>query len=137
MVGAQRRSSSAVRAKASSRRAVELPLKVLPISIWSPPAQNTTPSPPMWGGAWEVIALELRGVRIRCLPMRSSPLGLFRLSFGTPISRRWIPCALRRLWPYRSREPSLYVRAPSFIRLVVVLMLYANSILFLRRRLLI
>ena len=46
---AQRRSSSAAGAKGSSRRVVELPFKVLPISIWSPSAQNATPSPPMRG----------------------------------------------------------------------------------------
>ena len=49
MAGAQRRSSSVVGAKGSSRRVVEPPLKVLPISIWSPSAQNTTPSPPIRG----------------------------------------------------------------------------------------
>ena len=36
VAGAQRRSSSTAGAKGFSRRAVELPLKVLPISIWSP-----------------------------------------------------------------------------------------------------
>ena len=84
-----------------------------------------------------MIALKMRGVRTRYLPMRSSSPGLFRLSFGTLISRRWKPYALRRLWPYPSRGPSLYVRAPYFIRLVIVLMLSANSIFFLGRRLLI
>ena len=132
-VDAQCRSSSASGAKGSSRRAAGPPLKVLPISVWSPQARNAMPSPPMRG----MIALELRGVRTRCLPMRSSPPGLFRLSFRTLISRRWKPCALRRLWPYHSKGPSLYVQVPSFIRLVVVLMLSANFILFLSRRLLI
>ena len=36
VAGAQRCSSSVVGAKGSSRRAAEPPLKVLPISIWSP-----------------------------------------------------------------------------------------------------
>ena len=49
VAGGQRRSSSAAGAKGSSRRAVEPPLKVFPISIWSPSAQNTTPSPPILG----------------------------------------------------------------------------------------
>ena len=49
MAGAQRRSSSAAGAKGSSRRAVEPPLKVLPISVWSPLAQNATPSPLIQG----------------------------------------------------------------------------------------
>ena len=84
VVGAQCRSSSTFGAKGSSRRATEPPLKVLPISIWSPPTQNATPSPPMR----EVIALELRGVRTCCSPMRSSSSELFHLSFGTPILRR-------------------------------------------------
>ena len=51
MTGAQQRSSSTVGAKGSSRRATKPPLKVLPISIWSPPAQNSTPSLPMQGDA--------------------------------------------------------------------------------------
>ena len=41
----QRHSSFAVRAKGSSRKAAEPPLKVLPISVWSPSVQSTTPSP--------------------------------------------------------------------------------------------
>ena len=49
MAGAQCRSSSAAGAEGSSRRVVEPPLKVLPIFIWSPLAQNATPSPPMRG----------------------------------------------------------------------------------------
>ena len=49
VAGAQRRSSSTAGAKGSSRRAAEPPLKVLLISIWSPLAQNATPSPPMRG----------------------------------------------------------------------------------------
>ena len=39
VAGAQRRSSSTAGAKGSSRRAAEPPLKVLPISIWSPLAR--------------------------------------------------------------------------------------------------
>ena len=38
VAGTQRRSSSAAGAKGSSRKATEPPLKVLPISIWSPSA---------------------------------------------------------------------------------------------------
>ena len=39
----QRRSSSTVGVKGSSRKAVEPPLKVLPISIWSPSVKNASP----------------------------------------------------------------------------------------------
>ena len=46
-VGVQHRSSSASGAMCSLRRAAEPHLKVLPIFIWSPSAQNATPSPPM------------------------------------------------------------------------------------------
>ena len=49
MAGAQRHLSSAAGVKGSSRQAVELPLKVLPISVWSPSAQNASPSPPTRG----------------------------------------------------------------------------------------
>ena len=141
--GAQRRSFSATGAKGSSRRVVKPHLKVLPISIWSPLAQNATPSSPIRGDVGndrfgdEGGGGGGGGGRTHCLPMRSSPLGLLHLSFRTLISRRWKPCALRRLWPYHSRELSRYVRVPSFIRLVVVLMLSANSFLFPGRRLLI
>ena len=144
VAGVQRRSSSAVGAKSSSRRAVKPPLKVLPIFIWSPSAQNASPSPPIRGDVGNDRFEVGRGgggggggVRTRYLPMWSLLPGLFCLSFGTLISRRWKPCALRRLWLCPSRGPSLYVRVPSFIRLVVVLMLSSNSILFLGRRLLI
>ena len=47
---AQHLSSSAVGINGSSRKDVELPLKVLPISVWSPSAQNASPSPPTRGG---------------------------------------------------------------------------------------
>ena len=86
---------------------------------------------------WEITALELRGVRTCCLPTQSSLLGLFCLSFETLISRRWKPCAFRRLWPCHFRELSRHVRAPSFICLAIVLMLSANSFLFFGKRLLI
>ena len=49
MAGAQCRSSSATGAKVSSRRAAKPPLKVPPISIWSPSAQNAMPPPPIRG----------------------------------------------------------------------------------------
>ena len=49
MVGAQCRSSSAAGVKGSSRKATEPPLKVLPISVWSPSAQNASPPPSTQG----------------------------------------------------------------------------------------
>ena len=49
VAGAQRHSSSTVGVKGSPRKAVKLSLKVLPISIWSPSAQNASPSPPPRG----------------------------------------------------------------------------------------
>ena len=39
----QPRSGSAAKARDSSRRAVEPPLEVMPITVWSPPAQSATP----------------------------------------------------------------------------------------------
>ena len=45
VAGVQRRSSSTTGVKGSSRKAVEPPLKVLPISVWSPSTQNPSPSP--------------------------------------------------------------------------------------------
>ena len=49
VAGAQRRSSFVARVKGSSRKAAAPPLKVLPISVWSPSAQNTSPPPPTLG----------------------------------------------------------------------------------------
>ena len=46
VVGTQYLSSCITRAKGSSRKDVELPLKVLHISVWSPSAQNASPPPP-------------------------------------------------------------------------------------------
>ena len=45
----QRHSSSTVGAKGSSKKASELPLKVLPISVWGLSEQNASPSPPTRG----------------------------------------------------------------------------------------
>ena len=87
MMGAHRLSSSTAGVKGSSRKAVELPLKVLHIFVWSPSAQNASLSP-QHGGIQEMIALKLRGVRTRYSPMWGSPPGLFRLFFGTLISRK-------------------------------------------------
>ena len=49
VAGVQRHSSSAVGANGSLRKAAKLPLKVLPISVWGPSTQNTSPSPPTQG----------------------------------------------------------------------------------------
>ena len=52
--GVQHSLSSATEVKGSSRKAVELPLKVLPISVWSPSTQNASPSPLTRGDAGDV-----------------------------------------------------------------------------------
>ena len=46
MAGAQLHLSSVAGVKGSLRKAVELPLKVLPISVWSPLTQKASPSHP-------------------------------------------------------------------------------------------
>ena len=51
VAGAQRLSSSATRVKGSLRKASKLTLKVLPIFVWSPSAQNASLSPPTQGDA--------------------------------------------------------------------------------------
>ena len=108
VVGAQRRSSSAIGVKGSSRKAIEPPLKVL-LSLFGALRRKRCRLPLRHGETWEMIALKLRGVRTRYSPMRSSLPRLFRLSFRTLISRKWKPYALRRLWPCPSKGPSLYV----------------------------
>ena len=42
-LSSQPRSGSAAKAKGSSERAVEQPLEVMPITVWSPPAQSVKP----------------------------------------------------------------------------------------------
>ena len=84
MAGAQRHSSSVAGAKGSSRKVAELPLKVLSISVWGPSGQNASPSPPTRGDVGD-DRFGAEGVRTRYSPMRSLPLGLFHLSFGTLI----------------------------------------------------
>ena len=54
MAGVQRHSSSAAGVKNSSRKVVEPPLKVLPIFVWSPSAQNASPPPPTQGDVGDV-----------------------------------------------------------------------------------
>ena len=49
VVGAERHSSSTAGVKGSLRKATEPPLKVLPISVWSPLAQKALPPPPTRG----------------------------------------------------------------------------------------
>ena len=44
-LSSQLRSGSAAKAKDSSRRAAEPPLEVMPITVWSPPAQSVEPPP--------------------------------------------------------------------------------------------
>ena len=44
-LSSQLRSASAAKTKDSSKRAVGPPLEVMPISVWSPPAQSAEPPP--------------------------------------------------------------------------------------------
>ena len=70
MAGAQRHSSSTAGVKGSSRKAVELPLKVLPVFVWSPLVQNASPSPPTRGDMGD-DRFEVEGVRTLYSPMQS------------------------------------------------------------------
>ena len=65
--------------KNPSGRTVEPPLEVLPISVWSPSAQNAKlPSTMMEVGGKDCFGTE--GTRTHCLLTRSSPSGLYRPS---------------------------------------------------------
>ena len=83
-----------------------------------------------------MIALELRGVRTRYSPTQSLPPGMFRLSFGTDL-RKVKALRVEEALALSFQRTVFVCRAPSFICLTVVLMLSANSFLFLGRRLLI
>ena len=136
MAGAQHHSSSAAGAKGSSRKVVELPLKVLPISVWGPLAQNASPSPPKRG--------DVRDDRCGAEGGEDSLLTNVELAVGAVLSIL-LDSDLRKVEALRFEEALALslkgtvsvCRAPSFTCLVVVLMLSTNSFLFLGRRLLI
>ena len=110
VAGVQRHSSSAAGVKGSLRKAIDLLLKILPISIWSPSAQNASPSPLSRGDLRDDRFEVERSEDSLLANAKLSARGLFRLSFGTLILGKWKPCALRRLWPYPSKGPSLYIK---------------------------
>ena len=134
VAGAQRHSSSAAGAKGSSRKASELPLKVLLISVWGPSTQNASPSPPTRG--------DVGDDRFGAEGGEDSLLTNAKLATGAVLSIFQVS-NLRKVEALHVEEAlalSLQgivsvCRAPSFICLVVVLMLFANSFLFLGRRL--
>ena len=132
--GAQRHSSSTSEAKGSSRRVVGPPLKVLPISVWSPLAQNATPSPPMREDAGD-DRFRAEGVEDSLFTNAELVVGVVLSILRDSDLEKVETLCVEEAWPYHSRGPSLYVRAPCFILPIVVLMLSANSILFLGRRL--
>ena len=90
----QPHSTSAAKAKDSSKRVVKPPLEVMPISVWSPPAQSTEPPPS--------IQEDLGRERLGADGDEDSLLSNAKLSTGM-ISRGRMPCLLRRLWLYHSR----------------------------------
>ena len=93
----QLRSGSAAKAKDSSGRAAEPPLEVMPIIVWSPPAQSVEPPPS--------IVEELGRKRTEADGDGDSLIfnAESRPSSGILISRGLVPCLLRRLWLYPSK----------------------------------
>ena len=71
-------------------------LEVLPIFVWSPSAQNAK-LPPTTSEDEGRDCFRIGGMTTRCLLTRSSPLGLYRPSYGTLTSRGRMPSPLRRL----------------------------------------
>ena len=120
MAGAQRHSSFAAGPKDSSRKDAKIPLKVLP--IWSPSAQNTSPSPPTRG--------DVGDDRFRDVGGEDSLLTNAELVAGA-VSSILRDSDLRKVEALRVEEALALslkgtisvCRAPSFICLVVVIML--------------
>ena len=92
-LSSQRRSGSTAKAKDSSGRAAEPPLAVMPITVWSPPAQSVEPPP----SREEELGRKHPEAELSLLLVRSRP------SSGILISRGLVPCLLRKLWLYPSR----------------------------------
>ena len=102
----QLHSGSAVKAKDSSRKAVAPSLEVMPITVWSPPAQSAKPSPSK--------AEELGRKRFEADGDADSLLSNVELAAGTVSSilrtlilRGRVPCQLRKPWLYPSRGSPL------------------------------
>ena len=118
-VGVSSSLSSIVGAGDPSRRAVEPPLEVLPISVWSPMSQGPEPPPPMSDdvGRGRFGAV---GNEDSLLSHVELAVELFPPFFKIPTSKRWAPCLLRTLWLFYSREPLIYVLAPLSIHFLIV-----------------
>ena len=102
----QLRSGSAAKAKDSSGRAAEPPLEVMPITVWSPPAQSAKPP--------SSRVEELRGKRPEADGDGDSLL--FNAELATGVShpssenltlRGLVPCLLRKPWLCPSRGSPL------------------------------
>ena len=136
VAGAQLHSSSAAGAKGSSRKAAELPQKVLPFSVWGPLTQNTSPSPPTLGDVRD----DRFGAKGGGGGGEDSLLTNAELAVGA-VSSILQDFDLRKVEGLRVEEALALslkgtvsiCRSPSFACLVVVLMLFANSFSFLGR----
>ena len=128
VASAQRHSSSAARAKGSSRKAVELPLKVLPISVWGPSARGDVGDDRFeaeGGGEDSLLTNAELAVGVVSSILRDSDLRkveALRVEEALTLSLQGTVSVCRTL---------------SFACLVVMLMLFANSFSFLGRQLLI
>ena len=96
------RSGSAATAKDSSGRVAEPPLEVMPITIWSPPAQSAEPPPSRAeklgrkrSGAFGEGDSLLFNAELAAGPVSSIS--------GILILRGRVPCPLRKPWLYPSR----------------------------------
>ena len=103
------------KAKDSSGKAAEPPLEVIPITVWSPPAQNAGPPPSRaeelggggGGGGVGGSAPKLMEMGIPCSSMLSLRMERSRPFSGILISRGQVPCLLGKPWLYLSRGSPL------------------------------
>ena len=92
-------SDSTAKAKDSSGKATAPPLEVMPIIVWSPPAQNAEPSP-LKAEESGRKRFEAEGDGIPCFPMLSLWMARFHLFSGILILRGRVPYRLRKPWLY-------------------------------------
>ena len=105
----------------------ELPLEVLPISIWSPTSRGTAPSPAMPN--------EVRRYCFGVVGSEDSLLSRAELATEAVSSilrdsdpRKVDALSVRRLWLFCFKEPLLYVQAPSPILFFIVSVLLTDRL---------
>ena len=107
--GVKLHSSSATGVKGSLRKAAELPLKVLPIYVWIPLAQNASPSPPTRGGVGDDRFEAEGGCEDSLLINAELTTGAVSSILRNSDLRKVAALRVENARPCPSKGPSLYV----------------------------